>query len=166
MPTLGKNRTCSNRERSFICYSLQRSEEFFDRINHVVRWYDFAVYEILSKLPRHGVGVRVQRKAWKEDSFWDVVETKMHLSGKSGKAYGKLTWRGSEMHNEPKRMNGTLKKVWRLVPQMAEESKEWPSLPQDNLDSLLQKGEGSKQDDTVSEESPQIQKEEDTINKV
>ena len=70
------------------------------------------------------------------------------------------------MHNEPKRMNGTLKKVWRLVPQMAEESKEWPSLPQDNLDSLLQKGEGSKQDDTVSEESPQIQKEEDTINKV
>lgn len=127
---------------------------------------DPAVYEILSKLPRHGVGARVQRKAWKEDSFWDVVETKIHLSGKSGKAYGKLTWRGSEMHDQPKRMNGTLKKVWRIVPQMGEESKEcWPSLPQENIDSLLQNGEGSKQDDSVSEEAPEIQTEEDPTTK-
>jgi len=156
----------SDRERQWHVFATFNSfsESCFDCINHDAMWCGFVVYEILSKLPKHGIGSRVQRKAWKEDSFWDVVETKIHLSGKSGKAYGKLTWRGSEMHNEPKRMNGTLKKVWRLVPQIAEEGKEWPSLPKDNLDSLLQ-DEGSKQDDAVSEESPEIQTEEDTINK-
>lgn len=96
-----------------------------------------AVYEILSKLPKHGVGSRIQRKTWKDDSFWDVSQVKMHVSGKAGKAYGMLTWRGEQVHEVPKQIPGSLKKVWRIVSSSSEGSGvPWPSLDRSLLDSV------------------------------
>jgi hypothetical protein len=78
-------------------------------------WPSVAVYEVLSTLPRHGVGSRLQKKTWHEDSYWDVIKVQMDLSGASGKSYGVLTWRGTKVHEEPRRIPGTRKKVWRVV---------------------------------------------------
>ena len=71
---------------------------------------------MLSKMPRHGVGARLQKNSWQEDSYWDVVKVQMDLTGAGGKSYGLLTWRGARMHEEPRRIPGTRKKVWRLAP--------------------------------------------------
>ncbi|KAI8106890.1 hypothetical protein M9434_001544 [Picochlorum sp. BPE23] len=104
------------------------------------------VYEILSKLPKHGVGSRIQRKTWKDDSFWDVSQVKMHVSGKAGKAYGMLTWRGEQVHEVPKQIPGTLKKVWRVVSSSSEgPGVTWPSLDKALLDSV-----GQSQEETSS----------------
>ena len=57
----------------------------------------------------------MQKKTWQEDSYWDVVKVQMELSGASGKSYGMLTWRGTRLHEEPRRIPGTRKKVWRVL---------------------------------------------------
>ena len=57
----------------------------------------------------------MQKKTWQEDSFWDVVKVQMDLSGAAGKSYGLLTWRGTRLHEEPRRIPGTRKKVWRAM---------------------------------------------------
>lgn len=66
-------------------------------------------------MPRHGVGARLQKNTWKEDSYWDVVKVQVDLSGADGKSYGLLTWRGVRVHEEPRRIPGTRKKVWRVA---------------------------------------------------
>ena len=64
-------------------------------------------------MPRHGVGSRLQKNTWQEDSYWEVVKVQMDLSGAAGKSYGLLTWRGAKVHDAPRRIPGTRKKVWR-----------------------------------------------------
>ncbi len=66
-------------------------------------------------MPRHGVGARLQKNTWKEDSYWDVVKVQVDLTGADGKSYGLLTWRGVRVHEEPRRIPGTRKKVWRVA---------------------------------------------------
>lgn len=93
------------------------------------------MYEVLGKLPRHGVGARIQRNTWYEDSFWDVVDVKIDMSGKTGKAYGMLTWKGKQVHEEPIRIPGSLKKVWKaIIPEATREP--WSSLDKDLLQSV------------------------------
>ncbi len=38
-----------------------------------------AVFEVLSKLPKHGVGAKVTRTSWKEGSYWHVTNVKVSL---------------------------------------------------------------------------------------
>ena len=38
-----------------------------------------AVYEVVTKLERHGIGHKVQRTTWKEDSFWTITGIKPSL---------------------------------------------------------------------------------------
>ncbi|KAK9906607.1 hypothetical protein WJX75_004872 [Coccomyxa subellipsoidea] len=73
------------------------------------------LYEVASKWQKHGIGQKLQRTTWKEDSFWTITGMKPSLDGKHGKAFGVLTWRGRKESEEPRRVNGTLKKIWRCM---------------------------------------------------
>lgn len=96
------------------------------------------MYEVLGKLPRHGVGSKIQRSSWYENSFWDIAEVKIDVSGKTGKAYGMLTWRGEQIHDRPMRIRGTLKKVWRAVSPVGDDARPvvWTSLDKNIMDSV------------------------------
>ena len=50
--------------------------------------------------------------------------------GKSGKAYGVLTWRGEQQREEASRVRGSYKKVWRRLAEDEEHHQHsaWPSL--------------------------------------
>lgn len=100
-----------------------------------------AVYEILSKLPKHGVGAKLKREKWMNDSFWEITKVKMDQNGASGKSYGLLTWRGNRQNEEPKRINGSLKKLWKLLP-ADKEMPSWPSLPKDLMEGVAQGAAG------------------------
>jgi len=104
----------------------------------------YVVYEVLGKLPRHGVGSRIQRTSWYENSFWDIAKVNIDVSGNTGKAYGMLTWRGEQVHDRPMRIPGTLKKVWRVVsPADAQSSADsgWTPLDKNLMDSVAPVGE-------------------------
>ncbi len=88
-------------------------------------------------MPRHGVGARLQKNTWQEDSYWDVVKVQVDLSGAAGKSYGLLTWRGARMHEEPRRIPGTRKKVWRLASSGGEGAPDAGGRRFDSLDAAL-----------------------------
>ncbi|EIE24151.1 hypothetical protein COCSUDRAFT_53242 [Coccomyxa subellipsoidea C-169] len=90
------------------------------------------LYEVASNLQKHGIGHKVQRTTWKEDSFWTITGMKPSLDGKHGKAFGILTWRGRKESEEPRRVNGTLKRVWRC---MDDAPVEWVTLKKPSLSS-------------------------------
>lgn len=69
--------------------------------------------QVTKKLQLRGVGARLQRVAWKEDSYWTLTAVKPSIDGDHGVASGVLTWRGAVQSENPKRINGVLKKVWR-----------------------------------------------------
>ena len=50
--------------------------------------------------PHYGVGSKFARTRWEErgapDSFWTVTKLKPKASGRAGKAWGTLTWKGEE----------------------------------------------------------------------
>ena len=94
------------------------------------------MYEVLSTLPKHGIGARVQRKSWHENSYWDVVRVNMDVSGKSGKSYGMLTWNGSKVHEEARRIPGSLKKVWRVIREKDAKLPAWQALDEALLESV------------------------------
>ncbi|KAL3148478.1 hypothetical protein ABBQ38_013920 [Trebouxia sp. C0009 RCD-2024] len=72
-----------------------------------------SLLQVTKKLPRRGVGTKLQRLSWKEDSFWTLTAVKPSIDGNHGVASGVLTWKGDVQSEKPKRINGVLKKVWR-----------------------------------------------------
>lgn len=56
------------------------------------------LYETLARLPGNGVGAQVAQRRWTakgiEGSYWEVTKVKLKNEGRSGKAWGKLVWRG------------------------------------------------------------------------
>ena len=87
-----------------------------------------AVFDVASKLPSRGVGQRISRKTWEDNSFWTVERVQVKLvayylwhsilvrilcrfsqtmvlltmqDGRHGKAYGVLTWRGESQQLPP-----------------------------------------------------------------
>ena len=119
-----------------------------------------AVLQVTKKLANRGIGTKLQRRTWKEDSYWTITAVKpsivsrqqasflhcgttqkpIHVlqDGEHGVASGVLTWKGThgqqpfsqsqlvspeiglcctgEIQSEqPKRINGVLKKVWRYM---------------------------------------------------
>ena len=46
----------------------------------VLSWaYLCAAFQVLSKLPQHGVGTKISRTTWKDDSYWAITNTKIDL---------------------------------------------------------------------------------------
>jgi Mitochondrial 28S ribosomal protein S34 len=41
--------------------------------------YSFAAYEVLSSLPKHGVGTKITRSTWQDNSFWTVTQIKTEM---------------------------------------------------------------------------------------
>eukprot|EP00879_Flechtneria_rotunda_P004047 GHRR01004290.1.p1 GENE.GHRR01004290.1~~GHRR01004290.1.p1 ORF type:complete len:134 (+),score=52.06 GHRR01004290.1:211-612(+) len=74
--------------------------------------------DVVTHLPKLGVGSRVARKAWEPygDSYWEVTAVKPKSDdGSVGKVWGVLTWRGVK-EERPRKINGRAKKVWRWIP--------------------------------------------------
>eukprot|EP00884_Botryococcus_braunii_P013683 jgi/Botrbrau1/22315/Bobra.0863s0001.1 len=47
------------------------------------------LFEVVRNLPFRGVGSRVKRSRWSEDSFWEITAVKPSLDELHGKAWGK-----------------------------------------------------------------------------
>ena len=66
-----------------------------------------AVFEILSRQPKHGVGSRLSRNTWKDDSFWTVSDVKLSLvraqgrGGRGGRRRGQRRGNASELTHPP-----------------------------------------------------------------
>lgn len=78
--------------------------------------------------------------------------------GKRGKAYGLLTWRGEQQGEEPSRIRGASKKLWRplgpatgAVDEGRETASIWPSLAA----SAMEGEEAKQQDHEATSESVQ-----------
>jgi hypothetical protein len=88
-----------------------------------------AAYEVLGALPAHGVGARLSRTSWKDDSFYEITEAAIRQSGRGGAAWGVLTWRGARAGEAPTRIRGASKPLWRaLGGGDAAAAATWPSL--------------------------------------
>ena len=56
------------------------------------------LYQVLSGLPKDGVGLKVSQSRWGKkgisDSYWEITRVRLKDEGNHGKAWGKLVWRG------------------------------------------------------------------------
>ncbi|PSC75015.1 28S ribosomal mitochondrial [Micractinium conductrix] len=85
-------------------------------------------FELLSRLPKHGLGSNLSRTGWTDDCYWTIEKVKVSPNGKHGTAWGVLTWRGTAHRPEaPTTINGPLKRVWRVV-QDEDPAGPWQSL--------------------------------------
>ncbi|EFN59991.1 hypothetical protein CHLNCDRAFT_133133 [Chlorella variabilis] len=84
-------------------------------------------FEILSRMPQHGLGSKLSRTSWTDDCYWTIARVKLSPDGKHGKAWGVLTWRGEPQRpNAPTQMAGPLKRVWRAVQDGSQQ--QWQSI--------------------------------------
>lgn len=123
-----------------------------------------AVFEVLSKLPRHGVGSRLSRTTWGKDSYYEITEVVMEQNGKRGKAYGILTWRGQRRKEEkgPLRIRRAAKKCWVSLDDDTREpaTTDWPSfaaaaLQKEQAEELESTSSGDGQDSATVEGNEQ-----------
>jgi len=85
----------------------------------VLRPADRTLIGVISQLPNLGIGARVARKSWLPfgDSYWEITDVKLKGEEASGgKVWGVLHWRGQRVDDQPRRVNGAAKKVWRWMP--------------------------------------------------
>jgi len=73
------------------------------------------LFDVIRVLPRQGLGQKVSRKSWQDNSYWTIERVKISLDGRHGKAHGLLTWRGTTAE-KPTKINGVLKNLWRALP--------------------------------------------------
>jgi hypothetical protein len=99
------------------------------------------LYQVLSRLPKDGVGARVAQTRWAgkgiHGCYWEVTKARLKCEGTHGKAWGRLIWRGSaacaflrayvltlrtsgkvttKYNKEIRKISGGLKYLWRQVP--------------------------------------------------
>lgn len=59
------------------------------------------LYQVLSSLPKDGVGARVTQARWEkkgiQDSYWEITRVRLKSEGSHGKAWGKLFWKGESI---------------------------------------------------------------------
>lgn len=77
------------------------------------------MFELAKQLPQYGVGSRFTRARWEHrgapDSYWTVMRMKPKASGRAGRAWGQLTWKG-EAKEGVRRIPGTMKAgIWRVL---------------------------------------------------
>lgn len=87
------------------------------------------LFDIIRILPKQGLGQKVSRTTWEDNSFWTIERVRISLDGRHGKAHGLLTWRGEEAER-PTRINGGLKHVWRPL---GEEGLSWQNVKKPRL---------------------------------
>ena len=78
------------------------------------------LYELASTLPNGGVGSTFAKRAWTTlperygETFWRLTRVRTRPSGRSGEAYGVLTWKGRDRGVE-ERINGSMKPIWSIL---------------------------------------------------
>ncbi|KAI3429448.1 hypothetical protein D9Q98_005541 [Chlorella vulgaris] len=73
-------------------------------------------FEVLSRLPQHGMGAKLSRTTWSDGCYWTINKVRLSADGKHGSAWGVLTWQGQQQQPAtPTRVRGPLKPVWRAV---------------------------------------------------
>ncbi|CAD7696850.1 unnamed protein product [Ostreobium quekettii] len=112
-----------------------------------------SVFDIATRLPQCGVGARVQRVTWGDDSYWDITKIKPKKDGKGGDAWGILTWRGTPQGTTPKQVRGPLKKVWRWMPDK-ETSARWAPLVEASRAAAAGEPPSANPDDSKSDAVP------------
>ena len=64
------------------------------------------MFELAKQLPEYGVGARFARTRWEHrgapDSYWTVSRMKPKPSGRAGRAWGTLTWKGEAKEGKKK----------------------------------------------------------------
>ena len=81
---------------------------------------------ILEPLPRFGVGVKVSKTKWHDDSFWHILDVRpkrKSFVSQSGDAperlvagiYGVKYWNGQPDTGRVMRIRGQMKQIWRQV---------------------------------------------------
>lgn len=91
--------------------------------------------QVTKQLPSRGLGTKLQRIKWKDDSYWTVTAVKPSIDGGHGSASGILTWKGKTKSERPERINGVLKKVWRHIG--TEQKLQWHSVPKPRQDQAV-----------------------------
>merc|ERR1711939_703349 len=71
-------------------------------------------FQVCQLLPEYGLGRKLRRCTWEDNSFWTVTRLKPSSDGEHGKAWGQLTWRGVP-EEKPRRINGVLKRPWKHI---------------------------------------------------
>ena len=78
-----------------------------------------AVFELAKLRPSYGVGSRFARARWEErgapDSFWTVTRMKPRPSGRSGSAWGFLTWKGKAKPGVTRIPKAQTPGIWKVL---------------------------------------------------
>ncbi|KAF9534957.1 hypothetical protein CPB83DRAFT_831070 [Crepidotus variabilis] len=79
-----------------------------------------SLYEVLSRRPDGGVGMKVHQTRWGAkqipNSYWLITRAQFKNEGKNGKAWGKLFWKGNCVSENEERISGSLKYSWKEGP--------------------------------------------------
>ena len=82
------------------------------------------LFELSSALEGRGIGRAFTKAGWRAhptrypETYWRLTRIKTRASGRSGEAYGVLTWKGRDRGVEEK-INGSMKRVWDVVAEAA-----------------------------------------------
>ena len=83
-----------------------------------------AVFELAKMRPAYGVGSRFARSRWEErgarDSFWTVTRMKPRPSGRSGSAWGFLTWKGKARPGVTRIPKAQTPGIWKVLEEETE----------------------------------------------
>jgi small subunit ribosomal protein S34 len=83
-------------------------------------------------LPDNGVGSKFARTRWEArgapDSFWTVTKVRPKASGRAGKAWGTLTWKGEEKGKEVRIPKAMTAGIWKVVGE--EPPRRGPAIPE------------------------------------
>jgi small subunit ribosomal protein S34 len=75
------------------------------------------VFELAKTLPNHGIGSTFTKHSWRAnadaypETYWTLTRIAPRPTGRSGKAWGILTWKGRTRLQE-ERVNGSVKTIW------------------------------------------------------
>ena len=83
------------------------------------------LFELSTTLEGRGIGRAFTKAGWRAhptrypETYWRLTRIETRASGRSGEAYGVLTWKGRDRGVEEK-INGSMKRVWDVVAEAAE----------------------------------------------
>ena len=67
---------------------------------------------MISRFPQQGAGMKVFKKTWPENCYWEVYYAKMS-SQKAGRLYGLKYWQGDRLSTKIDKIPGVMKRgVW------------------------------------------------------
>lgn len=78
------------------------------------------LFELAARRDARGIGERFVKASWTArpdthgDTFWTLTRMRTRPSGRSGDAWGVLTWKGRTREGET-RINGSMKRIWSVL---------------------------------------------------